>query len=84
MEVPCWPSGRVKLDGDVVEFGTGELARVPVANLRKFEAKPKAGRLSLTIEYQAGLNKNKTGAWVEQQHEAVLNELVAAVQAAMG
>lgn len=84
MEVPSWPSGHVKLDDDVLEFGAGELTRVPVANLTKIEVKPpKRGRLDLRIEYQAGLNRNKTGAWVEQQHEAELNALVAAVQAAI-
>jgi hypothetical protein len=41
MEVPSWPSGRVKLDGDVL-------------------------------------------VWIEEQNEAQLNELVAAVQGAMG
>ncbi|HEX6586209.1 MAG TPA: hypothetical protein VF052_05610 [Solirubrobacterales bacterium] len=60
MEVPCWPSGRVKLDGDVLEFGAGELERVPVANLRKSEAKPKAGRLSLTIELVAAVQSSMT------------------------
>ncbi len=85
MEVSSWPSGRVKLDDDVLEFGAGELTRVPVANLTKIEVKPpKMGRLNLKIEYTAGLNKNKTGVWVEEQHEAELNELVAAVQSAMG
>jgi hypothetical protein len=84
MEVPSWPSGRVKLDGDVLEFGVGELIRVPVANLNKVEVKPpKMGRLNRKIEYTAGLDKNKTGVWIEEQHEAELNELVAAVEAAM-
>ncbi len=83
MEIPSWPSGRVKLDGDVLEFGAGDLQRVPVADLKNIEVTPKAGRLSLKIEYQAGLDKVKTGAWVEEQHQAELNELVAAVQEAM-
>jgi hypothetical protein len=85
MEVLSWPSGHVKLDGDVLEFGAGELTRVPVANLTKIEVKPpKLGRFNLRIEYTAGLNKNKTGAWIEEQHRAELDELVAAVQAVMG
>jgi hypothetical protein len=85
MEVPSWPSGRVKLDGDTLEFGAGDLTRVPVADVKKFEVGGSAkGRLSLKIEYQAGLNQVKTSAWVEEQHEAELNELVGAVQSAMG
>jgi hypothetical protein len=69
----------------VLEFGAGELTRVPVANLTNLEVQPpKKGRLSLRIEYAAGLNRKKTSAWVEEQHEAALNELVAAVQAASG
>ena len=85
MEVPSWPSGRVKLDGDVLEFGAGELTRVPVANLTKLEVKPpKRGRFNLRIEYAVGLNQNKTGAWIEEQHEAELTELVASVKASMG
>jgi hypothetical protein len=84
MQVPSWPSGHVKLDDDVLEFGAGDLTRVPVADLTKIEVKlPKMGRFNLRIEYTAGLNKNKTGAWIEEQHVAELNELVAAVQAAM-
>jgi hypothetical protein len=85
MEVPSWPSGRVKLEGDVLEFGAGELARVPVANLTNVEVKPpRKGRFNLRIEYTAGLSNNKTGAWVEEPHEAELTELAASIKAAMG
>jgi hypothetical protein len=53
--------------------------------MRKIEVEPpKKGRLSVKFEYQAGLNKNKTSAWIEEEHEAELNELVSAVQAAIG
>jgi hypothetical protein len=85
VEVPSWPSGHVAFDGKIFEFGAGELSRVPIENLRKIEVTgPKAGRLNLKFEYQAGLNKKKTGAWVELQHQEELNELVTAVQAALG
>lgn len=85
MEVPSWPSGRVKLDGDTLEFGAGDLTRIPVANLRKVEVKPpKKGRFNLRLEYQSGLDNNKTGAWIEEQHEAELTELVASIKAAAG
>jgi len=84
VQVPSWPSGHVKLDDDVLEFGAGDLHRVPVANLASIEVKPaKKGRLNLRIEYTTGLNRSKTGVWVEEQHEAELTQLVAAVQAAM-
>jgi hypothetical protein len=85
VEVPSWPSGHVAFDGKIFEFGAGELTRVPIENLRWIEVKPpKLGRLNLEFAYQAGLNENKTGAWVEAQHEAKLNELVTAVRAAIG
>jgi hypothetical protein len=84
VKVPSWPSGHVGFDGEVFEYGAGELTRVPIENLRSIEVKaPKLGRLNLKFSYQAGLNKVKTGAWVEQQHEQELNELVAAVQGAI-
>jgi hypothetical protein len=81
MQVPSWPSGHVKLDGDVLEFGAGELNRVPVASFKNVEVREKAGRLSLKLEYTAGLNNVKTGAWVEKQHAAELDEIVAALRA---
>lgn len=84
MKVPSWPSGHLSLDGDVFEFGAGELTRVPVKDLKSIEVKEKAGRLSVKFAYTAGLNNVKTSAWVEEQHRAELDELVAAVQGAMG
>ncbi|MGH2983823.1 MAG: hypothetical protein ACRDK5_06180 [Solirubrobacterales bacterium] len=84
MEVPSWPTGHVSFDGKIFEFGAGELQRVPIENLTKIEVKPpKLGRFNLRFEYDAGLDHNKTGAWIEEQHEAELNELVAAVQGAI-
>ena len=68
MQVPSWPSGHVKLDGDVLEFGAGELNRVPVANFKSVEVKEKAGRLSLKLE---------------KEHAAELDEIVAALRAAI-
>lgn len=85
MKVPSWPSGYVGFDGEIFEFGAGELTRVPIENLRKIEVKPpKKGRLNLKFEYQAGISTNKTGAWIEEAHEGELNELVHAVQAKIG
>ncbi len=85
MKVPSWPSGYLGFDGAIFEFGAGELTRVPIENVRKIEVKPpKKGRLNVKLEYQTGLNKNKSGVWVEEAHEAELNELVSAVQAKIG
>jgi hypothetical protein len=57
---------------------------VPVANVKSIEVKgPKLGRLNLKLNYQAGLNNVKTGAWIEQEHQQALDELVAAVQSAI-
>lgn len=84
MKVPSWPSGHLSLDGDVFEFGAGELTRVPVKDVKSIEVKEKAGRLSVKFAYTAGLNNVKTSAWMESEHRAELDELVAAIEAAMG
>lgn len=85
VKVPSWPSGHVGFDDEILEFGAGELTRVPIENLRKIEVKPpKKGRLSVRFEYQAGLSRHKTSAWIEEAHEAELHELVSAVQAKIG
>jgi hypothetical protein len=84
VKVPSWPSGHLNLDGDVFEFGAGELTRVPVKDLKSIEVKEKAGRLSVKFAYTAGLNNVKTSAWVEAEHRGEVDELVAAIQGAMG
>ena len=30
MNVPSWPSGHLAFDGEIFEYGAGELTRVPV------------------------------------------------------
>ena len=92
MEVPTWPSGVVRFDGETLEWGAGELYRVALSSLLKLEVEPpKRGRLNVKIKFQAGLSTvsrpsswslTGAGAWVEQQHEAALADLVAAVHAA--
>jgi len=85
MRVPSWPSGFLSFDGAIFEFGAGEVNRIPIENVREIEVKPpKKGRLNLKLEFQAGLNTSKAGVWVEETHEAELNELVSAVQAKIG
>ena len=78
------PSRHVAFDGKIFEFGAGELTRVPIENLRRIVKPPKLGRLNVDLPTRRGSTKNKTGAWVEAQHEAELNELVAAVQGVIG
>jgi hypothetical protein len=40
---------------------------------------PRAGRLSLSVVYRAGLDRVKTSFWVGPEHEAALRRLVDAV-----
>jgi hypothetical protein len=55
--------------GDIVEIGVGP---------------PRAGRLSLTLAYRAGLMKTKTSYWVEPEYEAALRRLADAVTQTRG
>ena len=62
---------------------TGEPIRVPVADIIEIGTKPpRAGRLSLTLKYRAGLDKVGKSWWVEQSNEDALNALVSEVEAA--
>jgi hypothetical protein len=64
----------------ILEITTGEGRRVAVRDISRIEIKPpKLGRLSLALEYRAGLGTTKTGYWVESEYEAKLRELVDAV-----
>ena len=83
MDLPIWPSGIARLDDGILEVTTGDGIRVAVRDITEVGTKPpRAGRLSLTLKYRAGLDKVKTSYWVEAEHEAALHELVAAVEAA--
>ena len=80
MDVPIWPSGIARYADGILEVTTGDGRRVHASDITRIEIeRPKLGRLSLALEYRAGLDKVKTGYWVEQQHEAALRELVEAV-----
>lgn len=84
-DLPIWPSGIARLSDGILEVTTGDGIRVAARDVKAIGTKPpRAGRLSLTLEYRAGLNNVKTSFWVEPQHEAALNELVAAVRAEAG
>ena len=84
-DLPIWPSGIARLDGGILEVTTGDGIRVATRDITKVEVKPpRAGRLTLALEYRAGLDNAKTSFWVEPEHEAALRELVAAIEAERG
>jgi hypothetical protein len=84
-DLPIWPSGIARLSDGILEVTTGDGIRVATRDILDIGTKPpRAGRLSLTLEYRAGLDTVKTSYWVEPENEAALNELVAAVRAEAG
>jgi hypothetical protein len=65
------------LDGQILEITTGDGIRVAVDDLVEIGVKPpRAGRLSLTLKYRAGLGSATTSYWVQPEHEAALQRLV--------
>jgi hypothetical protein len=84
-DLPIWPSGIARLRDGILEVTTGDGIRVATRDIDAIGTKPpRAGRLSLTLEYRAGLSNVKTSFWVEPENEAALNELVSAVRSEMG
>jgi hypothetical protein len=82
-DLPIWPSGIARFADGILEVTTGEGIRVAAQDIIEIGIKPpRAGRLSLTLTYRAGLNRNKTSYWVEARHETALDELVETVSAA--
>jgi hypothetical protein len=83
IELPIWPSGIARFADGILEVTTGEGIRVAARDVIDIGVEPpRAGRLSLTLTYRAGLNRNKTSFWIEASYETALNELVEAVSAA--
>ena len=83
IELPIWPSGIARFADGILEVTTGDGIRVAAQDVIDIGVEPpRAGRLSLTLTYRAGLSRNKTSYWVDASHEAALNELVEAVSAA--
>jgi hypothetical protein len=83
MDLPIWPSGIARFADGILEVTTGDGIRVAARDITEIGMKPpRAGRLSLTLAYRAGLSTNKTSFWVEVEHEAALRHLVATVDAA--
>ena len=84
-ELAIWPSGIARFADGILEVTTGDGIRVAAADIIEIGVEPpRAGRLSLTLAYRAGLMKNKTSYWVEPEHEAALRRLVDAVETTNG
>jgi hypothetical protein len=80
VELPIWPSGFARLADGILEVTTGNGIRVATADIVKIGVAPlRAGRLSLSLVYRAGLDTVKTSYWVEPAHEAALRRLADAV-----
>jgi hypothetical protein len=84
-ELPIWPAGVARFADGILEVTTGDGIRVAAPDIVDIGVEgPRAGRLSLTLVYRAGLNRVKTSRWVDPRHEAALRQLVDAVMEAKG
>jgi hypothetical protein len=84
-DLPIWPSGIARFADGLLEVTTGEGIRVAAGDIAEIGIEPpRAGRLSLTLAYRAGLTRIKTSYWVEPEHEAALRELADAVTQTKG
>jgi hypothetical protein len=76
-ELPIWPTGIARFADGILEVTTGDGIRVATADIVEIGVEPpRAGRLSLSLVYRAGLDTVKTSFWVEPAHEAALRRLV--------
>jgi hypothetical protein len=77
IELPIWPSGIARLADGILEVTTGDGIRVATADIVETGVEPpRAGRLSLSLVYRAGLDTVRTSFWVEPAHEAAVRRLV--------
>lgn len=84
-ELAIWPSGIARFADGILEVTSGDGIRVAAADIIEIGVEPpRAGRLSLTLAYHAGLMKTKTSYWVKREHEAALRRLVDAVSTTKG
>lgn len=84
-DVPIWPSGIARFENGILEITTGDGIRVAAHDIVEIAVEPpRAGRLSLSLSYRAGLSRAKTSYWVERQHEAALQRLVDTVSTTKG
>ena len=79
-DLRLWPSGIARLHDGILEITTGDGIRVAVQDILEIAVEPpRAGRLSLTLRYRAGLDGVRTSYWVQPVHEAALRQLVDAI-----
>jgi hypothetical protein len=84
-DLPIWPSGIARFADGILEVTTGEGIRVAAADVIEIGVEPpRAGRLSLTLAYRAGLDRVRTSYWVEPENEAALRQLADAVAQTKG
>jgi hypothetical protein len=84
LTVASWPSGAIRFDGATLEFGAGELHRVPVESLLGVEIRPpRSGRLNFKVRHRAGFDRVTQAVWVSDTHRAELCRLAGAVQNAL-
>jgi len=82
-DLQLWPSGIARYRDEILEITAGDGLRVARRDIVELSARPaRAGRLTLQLRYQAGLDTPKHGYWVEPQHEGALQQLVSSVGAA--
>ena len=84
-DLPIWPSGIARLHDGILEITTGDGLRVPTHDIVEIAVEPpRAGRLSLTLRYRAGLDGVRTSYWVQPADEAALRQLVDAIATTKG
>jgi hypothetical protein len=82
-DLPIWPSDIARFADGILEVTTGDGIRVAARDIIEIGVKPpRAGRLTMTLKYRAGLNKNGRKYWVQVDNEAALRRLVETVGAA--
>jgi hypothetical protein len=75
--LPIWPSGVARLTDGILEVTTGDGIRVATGDIVEIGVEPpRRGRLSLRLEYRAGLDRVRRSYWVDGEHEAGLRLLV--------
>jgi hypothetical protein len=84
-DLPIWPSGIARFADGILEVTTGEGIRVAASDIIEIGVEPpRAGRLSLTLAYRAGLDRVRTSYWVVPENEAALRQLADAVARTKG
>ncbi len=85
VDVPRFPNGLFRLGDDGIVEITGGETRVPAADVKAIEVgEPKKGRITVKLRWVSGINNNTSKFLVEEEHAALLDELVAAGRAAGG